>query len=317
MAWITAAASCGPRAGEAPDCDAVPQDQVAGFVPPAYEPETIPDLDCDRPSMVAPQAPRPLPVWPGPDHASYEGSRATLELEFERRGGASWMRSARFSWYAPETWAVDRFDGWRCGVELDPLEGVDDCRVRVYSGIEFRYGIAPGSEPDLGPVTLTTPGWQEELPRSSAGYYAELMSCPAWNTEYGVAWSGDGVTVDGDTVSPALHVGRELELEAPASGSELSPGELDVAWPGCGEQPLLLVLLAAQIDLTRGDVVEIVCHVEDDGAFTIPQDAMQHVSAGWFGELSLERTTQREHEIEERLFVEARTVVVNELTFGS
>jgi hypothetical protein len=77
----------------------------------------------------------------------------------------------------------------------------------------------------------------------------------------------------------------------------------------------LLVVRAGEIDLSRGDVLEVLCRVTDDGAFTIPAAAMEVVRRGWFGELTLERISAREHDVDGGvLFAEVRSRIVYELS---
>lgn len=298
---------CGPQAEPSPDCD-TSDAPLDGNLPSPYEADSVSDLACDRSSSLSSLPQRPLLTSPEPGSASYEGSRAVLELDLERVGEEAWRQFALFEWFDGDPWLVDRFDGWWCGVELDTLEGIDDCRVRAYSGIEIDYGFAPVVA-DLGTVMLHTPLWSAELSSDECGngYCGVVEEEPAWNEAYGIAWSGGAM-------DRLLAPGRELAIDTPPSGSALRPTALKVAWSGCGDEPLLLVVRAAELDLARGDVLEVLCRVTDDGAFTIPAAAMQIVPHGWFGELTLERISAREHEVEGGvLFAEARSRVIHEL----
>jgi hypothetical protein len=236
-----------------------------------------------------------------------------LDLELERQGEGGWEQFARLSWFENDPWVVDRFDGWRCGVELDPLERVDDCRVRAYSGTEIRYGYVPVYA-DVGNVVMTTTRWSDEIPNHGAtlGYYGSLEVEPAWGSLYGIRWSGNPVGTSVHEITDAVALGRELELHEPAPGIKIPTGPLDFVWSGCGDEPLMLSLHAAELDLARGDVVEILCRVADDGSFTIPAEAINEVPAGWIVEVSLQRSAAREHVVGDvALFANARTRVVH------
>jgi len=118
----------------------------------------------------------------------------------------------------------------------------------------------------------------------------------------------------GGAISSVVHLGRELAIDEPMPADTIGPSAMGVRWSGCGETPLLLVLRAAGIDLDRGDVVDVLCRVEDDGEFTIPAEATRLIDPAWRAELSLARTIQRTHAIEgSTLFAQARTVVAIEL----
>jgi hypothetical protein len=313
-------AGCGPQAEDPLDCEEEPLVAIAGSLPPAAEPDYVADIDCDRPSGLTATAPESLLSWPLPGRASEMDARAVLTLDLERHGESDWERSASFTWFPPEAWVVDHVDDWWCGVELDVLDGIDDCSVRAYSGIEYSYGTWPFQEPELGPVRLTTLDWTIEIPRRDSGYgtyHGDLGATWVWDSLYEIAWEGDGAVVASESIPNALYVGRELELTKPEAGTTLSSSPLEVAWDGCSDEPLYLVLRAAEIDLLRGDVLEVLCRVEDDGEFTIPAELMAHVQPGWFGELALQRVTQRQHPIDGGvLLVEERTRIVHELGRG-
>lgn len=288
---------------------------ATGTVPPAYGATSVPELLCDRPSSLSPEPPQPLLVWPEPGAATYEGSRAVFDLDLDRQDDDTWRQLARLRWFEGDPWVVDRFDVWRCGVELDALRALDECRVRAYSGIEQGYGIAP-ERADVGAVTLLTGDSSEELIAGECDSTACKIgeAKPSWLQAYDLAWSGDGGAHDAGAIGAMLVLGSELALDEPSNGSELSTDSLRVTWPGCGDEPLWLVLRAAELDVTRGDVLEVACRVTDDGEFTIPSGAMRLVPRGWFGELVLERISSREHVVDGGvLFAEARTRVVHEL----
>lgn len=314
IAGLFLAAACGPSTEPAADCDVAPLDGDSS-TPTPYEARSIPDIACDHASALVPGPLHPLPTWPLPGEANYEGSRISLELSLERTNAEDWQQSATFSIYSAESWNVDRFDGWRCGIELDPLDAIDDCRVRAYFGVELRYGIWPFLEPDLRPIEVDTPEWTETIPRVSDTYHhAVFSSPPAWGEPYGISWAPDGMGFTGAAISRVVHLGRELAIEEPAPADAIGSSAIRVRWSGCSETPVLLTLTAAELDLDSGDVVEVLCRVEDDGEFTIPAIAVHLIDPTWRAELSLERAEQRAHAIDDgTLFAQARTVDAIEL----
>ena len=167
----------------------------------------------------------------------------------------------------------------------------------------------------LRPIELDTPQWTQPIPRVSSTYYHGILSSPpAWGEPYAIAWASDGSSFPADAISPVVHLGRELAIDEPAPVDPIGPSAMQVRWSGCSETPLLLTLQAAEFDLGRGDVVEVLCRVEDDGEFTIPAEAMHLMDPTWRAELSLTRTIQRTHAIEGGiLFAEAKTVDAIEL----
>jgi hypothetical protein len=100
---------------------------------------------------------------------------------------------------------------------------------------------------------------------------------PRFGGSYGVLVPSMG---DGQVALEGLRLPEALTLPALSPLRREPPGELTLTWTGSGADPLRILLTRRADAVTRGLDYYVACEVTDDGTFTIPAAALQHVPLG-------------------------------------
>ncbi len=201
-----------------------------------------------------------------------------------------------------------------CGVELDPLDGPDDCGVRYFGG--FGWGSGDYDAHSAGAATLVGPGFSEAMVMAeppNESYFVsldELGHTPAWNEAYGLDWTGDELPA-GEL--PALvTLPQELLISAPTGGDWVfAAAELEFAWTGTGDAPLVLRAIVTPDPQGGSEWFELTCTMVDDGAFVVPADMLALLPPGWSGSASLVRLRNATAEAAGRTILGGATVAVD------
>ncbi len=182
-----------------------------------------------------------------------------------------------------------------CGVELDLLDGPDDCSLRYYGG--FGWGGDDYDALSAGTATLHGLGFSEPMPMTEppneryTAALSDLGHTPQWGEPYGITWTGDRLPA-GD-LPELVHLPDELEIVTPPNLDWLFiDADFELAWTGAGNPPLTLRATFTP-DLMGGtEWYELTCAMSDDGAFIIPGAIIALIPPGWTGNGYVRRRVQ-------------------------
>lgn len=190
-----------------------------------------------------------------------------------------------------------------CGAEIDPLDGLDDCRLR------YRAGFGFGDEAvidwlDAGEATAFGPDFSEPMApegmNSQAVFFSDLGHEPAWNGEHGVGW--EGADVPPAEMRNAVTLPPELLLSSHelVEGTVLPAADLALEWTGQSSEPVEISMIFHEDPYQFSQAFDLRCGVHDDGAFTVPGELLSIIPPGWYASFRITRGTMAEHDLGER-----------------
>jgi hypothetical protein len=164
------------------------------------------------------------------------------------------------------------------GVVLGPFERRDDCGVFRLSNVGVTGGRGEGA---LIPSWSLVDGAERQAFSDRSDFGVLNLDArgvePRFGGSYGVLVPSMG---DGQVALEGLRLPEALTLPALSPLRREPPGELTLTWTGSGADPLRILLTRRADAVTRGLDYYVACEVTDDGTFTIPAAALQHVPLG-------------------------------------
>lgn len=222
----------------------------------------------------------PIPFFSLDEPSRPPGASKIFQLAVEEVAPeVAWTRRERAPRFSALAEAYDPpYDVVWTGVVLDPFEGLDDCGVFRLSNVGVTGGRGEGT---LIPSWSLVDGAERQAFSDRSDFGVLNLDArgvaPRFGGSYGVLVPSMG---DGQVALEGLRLPEALTLPALSPLRREPPGELTLTWTGSGADPLRILLTRRADAVTRGLDYYVACEVTDDGTFTIPAAALQHVPLG-------------------------------------